>query len=130
MAYVRPALVLAFAVALLVHPGKAAATTTANGDDDCSDAADHLRIARRAVTVDDYATAIVHFKSAYELDGNPLTLIFLARAYTHQGDLFSAIELYRNYLEEVPVGRRAFDAESEIRRLSSQLLSQRITVFE
>ena len=130
MAYYRPAVILAFAVALLVQPGRAAATTTASGDDDCADAADHLRIARRAVTVDDYATAIVHFKSAYELDGNPLTLIFLARAYTHQGDLFSAIELYRSYLEESPIGRRAFDVESEIKRLSQQLLAQRIAIFE
>lgn len=131
MRYHRLTAILALATALLLlAPTAAHATATANGDDDCADAAEHLRIARRAVTVADYPTAVTHFKAAYELDGNALTLIFLARAYTHEGDLFAAIELYRNYLEEVPSGRRAFDAESEIRRLSSQLLAQRITIFE
>lgn len=78
----------------------------------------------------DDATAIAHFKTSYELDGDPLTLIFLARAYAHENDLFSAIELYRSYLDQDPSGRRAGDVEAEIDRLTDRLLAQRIAIFD
>ncbi|HEY2743233.1 MAG TPA: hypothetical protein VGL86_01365 [Polyangia bacterium] len=108
----------------------AAPPAHADANDDCADAGEHLRIARRAVTVHDYATAIAHFKASYELDGQPLTLIFLARAYVADGDLFSAIELYRSYLEVEPSSRRTFDVEAEIARLSQRLLTTRIAIFD
>ncbi len=126
MLHRRP-LLPAFAFILL-----AAATPPAHATahDDCADAGEHLRIARRALTVRDFPTAIAHFKASYELDGQPLTLIFLARAYAADGDLFSAIELYRSYLEVEPTSQRTFDVEGEIARLSKRLLSARIAIFD
>ena len=118
------------ALMLLLLAAPARARSTGLHDDDCADAGEHLRIARRALTVHDYATAIAHFKASYELDGEPLTLLFLARAFTADGDLFSAIELYRSYLEEEPAGRRTVDVEAEIARLSQKLLSTRIAIFD
>jgi hypothetical protein len=119
----RPlARVVALAAATLLLPAR-----VAHADDS---AAQHLVVARRALTVHDYPTAITHFQQSYERDGSPLTLIFLARAYEGEGDLLSALELYRSYLEQVPIGRRAYDVESDITRLSERLLAQRIAIFD
>ena len=90
----------------------------------------HLVIARRAITVGDYQRAIAEYQASYEADGQPLTLIFLARAYTRFGELRSAIETYREYLEEVPFDRRTYDVESEIARLSEIIFRQRIASFD
>ncbi|HXU70187.1 MAG TPA: hypothetical protein VN947_12710 [Polyangia bacterium] len=134
MWYRRLAALLVLAAPLVVPATARAAgsgvDSVVSDDPTCADAAAHLRIARRAITVNDYATAIANFKTSYELDGEPLTLVFLARAYVHENDLFSAIELYKSYLDQVPSGLRASYVEGEIDRLTDRLLAQRIAIFD
>ena len=83
-----------------------------------------------AIQVGDYARAIAEFRTSYEEDGQSLTLIFLARVYAETGQLSMAIDLYRGYLEQVPIGKRTFSVEGEITRLSKLLLNQRIRIFD
>ncbi|MGZ3428464.1 MAG: hypothetical protein ACXVCV_17550, partial [Polyangia bacterium] len=94
------------------------------GADECAEAGQHLRIARRAIQVGDHARAIAELKASYEADGRPVTLIFLARTYAETGQLSMAIDLYRGYLEQVPASQRTFSVEGEIARLSKLLLAQ------
>lgn len=97
---------------------------------ECADAKQHLVIARRALQVHDYPRAIAEYEASYEADGEPVTLIFLARTYAQTGQLTMAIDLYRAYLDEVPQGQRTDDVESEIARLASLELNRRIAIFD
>jgi hypothetical protein len=97
---------------------------------ECARAGQHLVIARRAMAVHDFSRAIREYQASYELDGEPLTLIFLAQAYSRIGDLPSAIEMYRAYLGEVPAGARAYAVEQEVAHLSTVVLAGVIPIFD
>jgi len=97
---------------------------------ECAEARQHLVIARRALQVHDYARAITEYQTSYEQDGNPSTLLFLARTEADIGQFSTAIDLYRSYLEQAPVAHRAFDVDGEIRRLSTLLLERNIEIFD
>ena len=97
---------------------------------ECADARQHLVIARRALQVHDYPRAIAEYEASYEADGEPVTLILLARTYAQTGQLSMAIDLYRAYLDEVPHGERTFYVEGEIARLASLELDRHIQIFD
>ncbi len=100
------------------------------GARECADAKQPLVVARRALQVHDYPRAIAEYEASYEADGEPVTLIFLARTYVQTGQLSMAIDLYRAYLDEVPDGKRTFDVAGEIERLASLELDRRIQIFD
>lgn len=100
------------------------------GANECAEARQHLVIARRALQVHDYGRAIAEYQASYEQDGDPLTLIFLARTQSQVGHLSTAIDLYRTYLDETTDGHRKFYVEAEIDRLSTLLLEPRIEIFD
>ena len=50
--------------------------------------------------VHDYARAIGEYQRSYEEDGNPVTLLLLARTYEQLGQAATASDLYRSYLEQ------------------------------
>lgn len=100
------------------------------GADECAQARQHLVIARRALQVHDYGRAIAEYQASYEQDGDPVTLIFLARTQSQIGHLSTAIDLYRTYLDETTDGHRTFHVEAEIDRLSTLLLEHRIEIFD
>lgn len=98
---------------------------------ECAEARQHLVVARRALQVHDYGRAIAEYQASYERDGDPVTLIFLARTHEQLGHLATAIDLYRSYLDETAAdGHRIFAVEGEIARLSTLLLEQRIEIFD
>ncbi|HEX9103661.1 MAG TPA: hypothetical protein VF997_15730 [Polyangia bacterium] len=97
---------------------------------ECVEARQHLVIARRALQVHDYRRAIAEYEASYLQDGDPLTLIFLARTYALAGQPATAIDLYRGYLEAVPPDRRTFSVEGEIARLGTLVLGPRIEIFD
>ncbi len=97
---------------------------------ECAEARQHLLIARRAVQVHDYARAIAEYRRGYEDDGQPLTLVLLARTYAQAGDLSLALDVYRAYLDEAPDGPRASYVAGEIARLSSLALDRQIEIFD
>jgi tetratricopeptide (TPR) repeat protein len=97
---------------------------------ECAEARQHLVIARRALQVHDYARAITEYQTSYEQDGNPSTLLFLARTEADIGEFSTAIDLYRSYLDQAPAEHRAFDVEGEIRRLSTIILERNIEIFD
>ena len=99
---------------------------------ECAEARQHLVIARRALQVHDYGRAIAEYQASYERDGDPVTLIFLARTHEQLGHLATALDLYRSYLDETAAagGHRIFAVEGEIARLSTLLLEQRIQIFD
>ena len=116
---------LLFICGMLALAGEAGA-----GANECVEARQHLVIARRALQVHDYGRAIAEYQASYEQDGDPLTLIFLARTQSQIGHLSTAIDLYRTYLEETTEGHRTFHVEAEIDRLSTLLLEHRIEIFD
>ena len=98
--------------------------------DECASARQHLVVARRALQVHDYARAIAEYQTSYEQDGHPLTLLLLARTYAQTGEVASALDLYRDYLDAVPADERTRWVESEIARLSTLALDRRIAIFD
>jgi len=102
------------------------------GANECAEARQHLVVARRALQVHDYGRAIAEYQASYERDGDPVTLIFLARTHEQLGHLATALDLYRSYLDETaaPDRHRIFAVEGEIARLSTLLLEQRIQIFD
>ena len=97
---------------------------------ECAEARQHLLVARRALEVRDYARAIVEYQTSYEEDGRPVTLLLLARTYAQTGELAGALELYREYLDQVPADERTRYVEGEIARLSKLLLDRSIEIFD
>jgi regulator of sirC expression with transglutaminase-like and TPR domain len=97
---------------------------------ECASARQHLVVARRAAAVHDFQRAIREYQQSYELDGEPVTLVMLAQIYARAGDLPTAIDTYRAYLEEVPAGARAYAVEQEIARLSTAVLADEIPIFD
>lgn len=97
---------------------------------ECAAAKQHLVIARRALEVHDYARAVAEYQASYEEDGDPLTLVLLARTEAERGQLAAALDLYRSYLAAVPTGQRTLYVEREVTRLSTLVLDRSIQIFD
>lgn len=97
---------------------------------ECAGVRQHLVIARRALEVHDYARAVAEYQASYEEDGDPLTLVLLARTEAERGQLAAALDLYRSYLADVPTGQRTLYVEREVTRLSALVLDRSIQIFD
>jgi hypothetical protein len=108
-------------VALLIAP-------PARAEPDVERAKIYFEAGRQAYEASDYLTAIRSFEEAAAAAPKPFITFALAHGYRRQfiidrdpGKLKRAVELYRQYLREVPQGERRQDAVNFLAELQPQL---------
>jgi hypothetical protein len=115
--------VLSVTIALLLLAGPAAAQP------DVEDAKRYFEAGRQAYASGQYIPAIVAFEESYKRSPRSAIVFSLAQSYRQQFSVDSdprklkrAVELYRQYLAEVPMGGRRDDAAEYVSALEPQLL--------